>query len=157
MVVVFAVLCAGLWVEEVVTSNELKDLEEKLTMVWACLNETNRRVKGAYHRGHAPDVCAGAPFGAQDDLGRTVLAGLNVVGKVMADPAGVAKIGNLYANDVEIDLLFFSFPLVTGAGRAAGRGGCGGGFPEADAGHFLGKDGSGRWLVLVQRRVETCI
>lgn len=68
------------------------------------------------------------------------MASLNVVGKVVVDPASVAKIGNLDADDVNTNLVFFGFPLVAGAGRAARRGGGGGGFAEADAGHFFGKD-----------------
>lgn len=51
--------------------------------------------RATHHGGHAPDVSAGPPFGSKNDLWRAVLPGLDVVGEVMIDPAGIAQVRNL--------------------------------------------------------------
>lgn len=53
-----------------------------------------------YHCCHAPDIGAGTPFGTKDDFRGSVLTGLNVVGKVVAYPAGITQIGNLDGDSV---------------------------------------------------------
>ena len=73
MVIIFGVSTAAGGVEEVVAAGEqLKD-------------ET----------GSGPDVGRGAPLCTEDDFGAAILAGLDVVGKMVICPGGVAKIGNL--------------------------------------------------------------
>lgn len=49
----------------------------------------------AYHGSHAPDVGAGTPLGSEDDFRGAILTGLNVVGKVMAHPAGISQVSDL--------------------------------------------------------------
>lgn len=48
----------------------------------------------SYHRRHAPDIGTCPPLGAQDDLWRAVLSGLDIVCEVMSHPASVPKICN---------------------------------------------------------------
>lgn len=97
MVIVLAVLGAGLRVEEVVACDELEDLREVLASGKQC---QGRRRANAYHSCHAPYVGARSPLGAEDHLGRPVLACLDVVGEVVVDPAGIAEVGDLDADDV---------------------------------------------------------
>ena len=56
---------------------------------------------GTYHGGHAPDVGAGAPFGAEDDFWGAVLSSLNIVCEVVAYPTGIAKICYFYRYDLD--------------------------------------------------------
>ena len=92
VIVVFAVLGARLRIEQIVACNELKNLG-----VSALSGEFPG---GTYHGSHAPYVGAGAPFRAEDDLGRPILPSLDVVGEVVVDPARVAEIGNLDTDDI---------------------------------------------------------
>jgi hypothetical protein len=58
-------------------------------------------LSSTYHCSHTPDISAGSPFRPQDDLRRPVLSGLNVIGKVMIHPTGIAEIGNLNTDDIK--------------------------------------------------------
>lgn len=59
------------------------------------------RTRRAYHSRHTPDIGTGAPFGTQNHLRRPVLSGLNIISKVMVDPAGISKIRNLDTDNFE--------------------------------------------------------
>lgn len=48
-----------------------------------------RKSVRAYHRSHGPDISAGTPLGTENDFGRSVLTGLDIVGEVVTDPAGI--------------------------------------------------------------------
>lgn len=61
------------------------------------------------------------------------MAGLDVVCKVVVDPASVAQISNFDADDVDADLELFGFSFVADTGRAARRRGCRRRFAETDA------------------------
>jgi len=83
-----------------------------------------------HHGGHAPDICAGAPLAAQDDLRRSVLPGLDVICEVMSDPAGVSEIGDFNRYCLK-GLVDGRFEIWCASGTA--------GLVECDAGDFLGK------------------
>jgi hypothetical protein len=127
VVVVFAVLCAGLWVEEVVTCYQLEGLDA-LAGVGVAVDEK------AYHGGHTPYVCTSTPFAAQDDFGRAVLSRLDVVCKMMPDPAGVAKIGNLDRDLLKGDVGCLFGRLGLGCARLV----------EADVGDLFGEEVAGK-------------
>lgn len=97
VVVVFAVFGAGLWIEEVVASDELKDLDGyslasfRLELAWG----------KSYHAGHTPDVCASSPFRAQNNFRGSVLSRLNVVREMVIYPAGVSEVGDLHGNPLQ--------------------------------------------------------
>ncbi|KAI6771839.1 hypothetical protein HG531_009464 [Fusarium graminearum] len=59
---------------------------------------------------------ASTPFGTQNHFGRSILSRLNVVGKVVVDPASIAQICNLDADNVE-GVRIFRLALVTCRGR----------------------------------------
>lgn len=81
-----------------------------------------------HHARHAPNVSTRPPLCTKNDLWRPVLPCLDIVCKVMANPAGVSQISNLDGNDV-----------------AGGFFGCGlgGGLVQRDAGYFSLQDVSG--------------
>lgn len=54
-----------------------------------------KRKRRSYHAGKTPDVSAGTPRATADDLGRPVLAGLDIVCEMTVDPTGVPQVGNL--------------------------------------------------------------
>ena len=89
VIVVLAILSAGLRIEEVVAGDKFKDLNQKSAKA------TISGAADAYHAGHTPDIGTRTPLGTENDFWRAVLSRLDVVGKVMPDPAGVAKISNL--------------------------------------------------------------
>lgn len=91
MVVVFAVFSARLGIEEIVARYEFKNL---FMPRWISIVTGNPNDE-AYHGCHAPNVSAGTPFGPENNFGRSILSGLNVVGKMMAYPACIAQVGNL--------------------------------------------------------------
>jgi hypothetical protein len=100
VVVVFAIFGAGLGVEEVVAGYEFEDLWEDLAEV--PLGRLHRGLGvGTHHCSHAPDVGTSAPFGSEDDFWGSVLSGLNVIGEVVAHPAGIAQISNLHRYGLE--------------------------------------------------------
>lgn len=69
-----------------------------------------------YHSCHTPYISASTPFGTQNHFGRSILSRLNVVGKVVVDPASIAQICNLDADNVE-GVRIFRLALVTCRGR----------------------------------------
>ena len=96
MVVVFAILRAGLRIEKVVASYQLKNLgDESISTL-----EIITPLDSTDHARHTPNICTRTPFGAQNDFRGTILPGLDVIGKVMTDPASVAQISNLDRDDV---------------------------------------------------------
>jgi hypothetical protein len=106
VVVVLAVLGAGLRVEEIVSCDKLESLD------WV----SNRVLRECvlkecpHHSSHTPYVCAGAPFCAQDYFRRAVLSRLNVVCEMVPNPTCVTQIGNLDRNNVDtIRLVLFEF------------------------------------------------
>ena len=96
MVVVFPVFGSRLGVKEIVARDEFEDLDNGLEkkIIIIIIKLAIPRAKGqeerTYHASHTPNIRASPPLGSQNDLGRTVLASLNIIGKVMANPAGVA-------------------------------------------------------------------
>lgn len=90
VVVIFAVLCAGLGVKQVIAGDEFEGLFTRLVGGdKVALGET-------YHGGHAPNIGTGAPFAAQDDFWGSILSRLDVVCEVVPDPTGVSEISNLH-------------------------------------------------------------
>lgn len=67
-----------------------------------------------YHGSHTPHVGAGTPFRAKDYLGRPVLSRLDIVCEMVVDPARVAQVCNLDADDVEAE--FLSLALLASRG-----------------------------------------
>lgn len=61
--------------------------------------------KGAYHGRHAPHVGTRSPLSTEDNLGGPVLPRLDVVREVVVNPARVTKIGNLHADNLEVERL----------------------------------------------------
>ena len=59
------------------------------------------QMEETYHRRHAPNIGAGAPFAPKDNFWRAVLPRLNVVGEVVTNPARVSKVCDLNGNDVD--------------------------------------------------------
>jgi hypothetical protein len=93
VIVVFAIFGSGLGIEEIVARDELENLHvTDRALVPQDSFQTPRRCSTqiTYHRRHAPYVCACSPFRAEDDFGRSILTGLNVIGEMMAHPACVA-------------------------------------------------------------------
>lgn len=66
----------------------------------------------AHHCSHAPDIGTGAPFRAQDHLGRPILPSLDIIRKVVINPARVTQVGNLDANDVETESIIVGLALL---------------------------------------------
>ena len=101
-----------------------------------------RQRLSTYHAGHTPDIGTGSPLATQDDLGRSVLACLDVVGEVVRHPTRIAQIGNLYIDDGPP-----SFPLLLIASRAA----AGPGLIQGNTRDLLGKNIAGwkRTLITV--------
>ena len=87
-----------------------------------------RETDKTYHASHTPYISTCAPLGAQNDLGGSVLSSLDIVGEVVADPAGVAEISNLDRDCVEKHIL--GHLLVGSCGRV-GR------VAEIDAGNVV--------------------
>ncbi len=69
-----------------------------------------------YHGRHAPDVRTSTPFGAEDHLRGSVLAGLDVVGEMMADPTSVPQIRNLDRYGIHCRIYFFLALVFGGPG-----------------------------------------
>ena len=88
VVIVFAVLGSRLGIEEIVAGDELEDLRGLLRQLGSTMGTQSARQ--TYHRCHAPDIGAGAPLCTKNDLGGSILAGLDIVGEVVVDPASVA-------------------------------------------------------------------
>lgn len=92
VVVVFAVFGAGLGVEEVVACDEF----EGLGWVVSRLSYDEMEIlESTYHSSHTPDVRTGTPLRPKDYLWRTVLSCLNVICKVVSNPACITQIGDL--------------------------------------------------------------
>ena len=89
------------------------------------------RSLNTYHAGHAPNIGTGSPLAAQDDLGRSVLSCLDVVGEVVRNPARIAQVGDLHIDDGPL-----SFPLLLVTGRAA----AGPGLIQGNARDLLGEN-----------------
>src|SRR4051812_33781679 len=79
-----------------------------------------RGCASTYHGGHAPYVGASSPFGAEDHLGRAVLACLNVIGEVVVYPAGIPEVGNLDTDNVA-GLHVVGLALLAGCREGRGR------------------------------------
>ena len=116
MIVIFAIFSARLRIEKVVARDELKDLAAKARMsMTAKVESTCIRERIAYHSCHTPYIRAGAPFCPQDDFGRAVLTGLDVVSKVVAYPTSVTQISDLDRNGVHrsVDIILTLVPWRT--------------------------------------------
>lgn len=83
------------------TGEEKKKIEREILVT----GDQVRAVRVAYHRSHAPDISAGAPFTSEDDFRRAVLAGLDIVCKVVSNPTGVTQIGYLDGDNIDIVLV----------------------------------------------------
>lgn len=121
MVVVFAVFRTRLWIEEVIARDELEDLDN-------CERRTSGRGHNpiaptkfrTYHARHTPYIRARTPLGPENDFGRAILSCLDVVGKVVANPAGVPQISDLDRDNIAFQFVFRFFR----------------GFIQGDAGYF---------------------
>jgi len=91
VVVVLAVLCSSLRVEEVVPRDELENL---MTLA------KNEAASQTYHGRHAPNVGTSAPLGSKNDLRRSILPRLDIIGEMMSNPTSVAEVSNFDRNDV---------------------------------------------------------
>lgn len=97
MIVVLAVLRAGLRVEQVVPGDEFEDLIVR--------SLPKKEKEKTYHAGHTPDIRTRAPLGAQNDLWRAVLACLDVVGEVVADPTRISQVRDLHGYDLKLEVV----------------------------------------------------
>jgi len=71
-----------------------------------------------YHRGHTPNIRTRTPLGAEYHFGGSILPSLDIICKVVADPASIAQVGNLDADDIEgLHVIRFSFLPSGGQGR----------------------------------------
>lgn len=84
------------------------------------------------HCCHAPDVGTCPPLGAENDFRRSILTGLDVIGKVMAHPACISQICNLHRDRLDRRCDF----LVTFLGHRIGRSS----LVERNARDILGKN-----------------
>lgn len=102
MIVVLAILSAGLRVEEIVASNKFKDLYQQQRLALGFLDVAAHAGSNqmTYHSSHAPHIRASPPFRTEYHLGRPVLSCLDIVCEVMVHPAGVAQVCNLDTDDV---------------------------------------------------------
>jgi hypothetical protein len=101
VIVVFAVLCARLGVEEVVACDEFEGLESVVSMLSSrlCTNKTENS-KLTHHSSHTPNIRTGAPLRPKDYFRRTVLSRLDVVCEVVSNPACITQIGDLDGNNI---------------------------------------------------------
>lgn len=92
VVVVFAIFGAGLGVEEVVACDEFEGLSRIVSRLSSIVMEV---FKSTYHSSHTPDIRTGTPLRPKDYLWRAVLSCLNVICKVVSNPACITQIGDL--------------------------------------------------------------
>jgi hypothetical protein len=77
------------------------------------LNSVKSHGDIAYHGSHAPNIRAGTPLGPQNNLRRTILPGLNVIGEVMIYPTSIAKICDLDTDDI-VGMWVFGLAFLAG-------------------------------------------
>lgn len=69
VIIILAIFSAGLGVEEVVASDELKNLVNiksvNARLIASVLYKFSRKT---YHASHAPNICASSPLGSQNNL-----------------------------------------------------------------------------------------
>lgn len=122
VIVVFTVFRARLRIEEVVTRDELKDLDncERRTSGRSATQSRPAEFRRTYHTRHTPYIRTCTPFGPQNNFGRAILSCLDVVGKVVTDPTGIPQISDFDRDNIAFRFVFRFF----------------GGFIQGYAGYF---------------------
>lgn len=69
-----------------------------------------------YHGSHTPNIRASTPLGTQNDLGRPILSGLDVVCEVVVHPARVSEICNLDTDNVKLHVVHVALVATRGCG-----------------------------------------
>lgn len=108
VVVIFAVLCARLRVEEVVACDKFEGLKNVVSVLSCRRSSIKTEISNStHHSSHTPNIRTGAPLRPKNNFRRTVLSRLDIVCEVVSNPACITQIGNLDGNDINAFGLIF--------------------------------------------------
>lgn len=108
VIVIFAVLCARLRVEEVVACDKFEGLKNVVSMCFCGTPFPKTGISiSTHHSSHTPNIRTGAPLRPKDYFRRTVLSRLDIVCEVVSNPACITQIGDLDGNDINAFGLIF--------------------------------------------------
>ena len=108
VIIVFAVLCARLRVEEVVACDKFEGLGNGISMFSCAISSIMTEMsKPTHHSSHTPNIRTGTPLRPKNYFRRTVLSRLDIVCEVVSNPACITQIGDLDRNDINAFGLVF--------------------------------------------------